>query len=481
MSKKEKTKCGAIIFALILIINPNINIIDILPDFVGYIILIRAISDAALTTPYFTEAKTYLSRLMWLSVLRVPAFLIITTVRNQNAADGDIIVLMSLVFAVAEVLLLIFAISNLFSGIFYMGERCDSPSLISNFKITEKRSSTVETLRNVAYCYAVAKTALNFLPELLRLTKTVEIGSTEYVSYLSAFYPFALVGAFAISLTLGIFFVKYVKKYVLSAEKDFEIAVRTMYGYNAEDTDKRCKIFTLQRAATILTIASVFSLEIIFDNFHGVNILPHSVYGIFMTVGIYLFIKESSYRKSKALTIASSTLGICYSAVALAALIASIGFLSEYTYQDLMLGDVVMAKYLPVIIFSAGELVLLVALLALGAVINRKFLLENTGIPRDNPAYNSADRDFHKSLTRRGFILYTLAALSGISKFIQVMLNFNVQIIFTNQNEMESTPIITTPIPWWNMVVFAVASAYIIYSFIYFSTIKEEVEYKYQK
>ena len=480
MSKKEKSKNGAILLALVLIVNPNINIVDILPDFVGYIILIRAISGAALTTPYFSEAKTYLTRLMWLSVLRVPAFLIITAVRNQNASDGDIIVLMTLVFAVCEVLLLIFAISNLFSGIFYMGERCDTPSLISKFKIGAKRTSSVETLRNTAYCYAVVKTALNFLPELLRLTKTVEIGSTEYVSYLSAFYPFALIGALAVSLVIGIFFAKYANKYVLFTKNDFENAVCTMYGYNTDDVDKRSRIFTLQRATTILMIASVFSLEVIFDNFHGINILPHSVYGIFMSVGIYLFIKECSY-KSKALALTSSAVGIGYSAVALLALIASISFLSEYTYQDLLLGDVVMAKYLPIIIFSAAELLLLLVLLSLGAVINRRFVLENTGISRDNPAYNSADRDFHKSLTIRGYILYALAALSGISKFVQVMLNFNVQIIFTNQSEAESTPIITTPLPWWGMIVFALTAAYIIYSFIYFSTLKDEVEYKLQK
>lgn len=481
MSKKEKSGLGAIIFALILIINPNVNIVDILPDFVGYIILIRAISDAALTTPYFSEAKTYLTRLMWLSVLRVPAFLIITAVRNQNAADGDIIVLMTLVFTVAEVLLLIFAISNLFSGLFYMGERCATPSLISKFKITEKRTSSVEALRTTAYCYAVVKTVLNLLPEFLRLTKTIEVGSNEYVSHLSAFYPFALLISLAVSLALGIFFVKYVNNYLHSAEKDFKTAVDTMYGYNKDDTDKRRRIFTLERAVVLLMIASVFSIEVIFDNFHGINILPHSVYGIFMTVGIYFSLKETAYARGKRLNRVLIAIGSAYSAVALFALIASISFLSEHTYQDLLLGDIVMDKYMPVIILSALELVLLLGLLAIGALVNKKFLLENTGIEPDNPSYNSADRDFHKSLALRGYLLYALAALSGISKLVQVMLNFNVQIIFTNQNDMDASAIITTPVPWWNMVVFAFSLAYIIYSFIYFSTLKDEVAYKLQK
>lgn len=481
MSKKENSGLGAIIFALILIINPNINIVDLLPDFVGYVILIRAISTAALTAPYFAEAKTYLTRLMWLSVLRVPAFLIITTARNQNAADGDIIVLMTLVFTVAEVLLLVFAISNLFSGIFYMGERCDTPSLISDFAVIGKKCSSVEALRNSAYAFAIIKTSLNLLPELLRLTKTVEVGSNEYVQHLSAFYPWILVISIAISLTIGIFFVKYAKKYLLSVGNSFENAVDTMYGYNKEFTDKKRKIFSLQRACVLLMIASVFSLEVIFDNFHGINILPHSVYGIFITVGIYLSVKECRYKRKGALCGSVAVIGALYSAVALAALIASISFLSEYTYQDLLLGDFVMEKYMPVIILSAAELILLLALITIGSIVNRKFLLENTGISPSSPDYNSADRDFHKSLIVKGFILWGVGALSGISKFVQVLLNFNVNIIFTNQTDMDATAIITTPIPWWNMIVFAVSVCYIIFAFIYYGSLKEELAYKHEK
>ena len=481
MSKKEKSSLGAIIFALILIINPNINIVDLLPDFVGYIILIRAISTAALTAPYFDEAKTYLTRLMWLSVLRVPAFLIITTARNQNAADGDIIVLMTLVFTVAEVLLLVFAISNLFSGIFYMGERCDTPSLISDFAVCGKKFSSVEMLKNSAYAFVIIKTSLNLLPEFLRLTKTVEIGSNEYVQHLSAFYPLILVISIALSLTIGIFFVKYVIKYLHSIANSFEKAVETMYGYNKEFTDKKRKVFTLQRAASWLMIASVFSLEVIFDNFHGINILPHSIYGIFITVGIYLSLKECSYRKGRVLSYATAALGALYCAVALGALIASISFLSEYTYQDLLLGDFVMEKYMPVIILSIAELALLLTLTVIGAIVNRKFLLENTGISPQTPEYNNADRDFHKSLIIKGFILWGLAALSGISKLVQVLLNFNVNIIFTSQSEMDASAIITTPIPWWNMIVFAVSVCYIIFAFIYYGSLKEELAYKHEK
>lgn len=482
MSKNEKRNFGAIIFALFLIINPNVNVVDILPDFIGYIIILRAISDATFTTPYFPEAKTYLSRLMWLSVLRIPAFIIMITVRGENAADGDIVVLMTLIFAVAEALLIIFAISNVFAGLFYMGERTDAPGLVSDFAVSRTRRISVQSFKNMAYFFAISKTALNFLPELLRLTHTVEIGSAEYVGSTSAFYPPVLLVSFLSSMILGIIFVIYAKKYARAASMDFSRAVSIMYEYNTADTDNKRKTSRIQRAAVFLMIASLFSVELVFVEFHSVNILPHCVYGIFLCIGIYLSLGATSYGKKRAISALPIVFGSAYSVVSLAALATMISFLSEYTYQDLLLGDFVMKKYLPVIILSALELLLLLALVVTGAIVNRKFVLENTGVSVNDDCYNVADRDFHRSLSLRGFLLYGLAALSGISKFVQIMLNFNVNIIFTPENDfMNETAIITTSIPWWGMVVFALACAYIIYSFVYYSTIKEEVEYKYER
>ena len=474
MSKKEKYRYGSIIFALAMIINPNINVVDLLPDFIGYIIIARAISDACLSTPYFSEAKKYVLRLLWLSVLRLPAFLLIVSVRGGNTLDGDIIVLMTLVFCVAEALLLIFAISNLFSGLFYMGERCNTVNLISDFKLSGKRTSSVDGLKTAAYVFAVLKPSLNFLPELLRLTKTVEIGSDKYIRHLSGLYPFVLLGALLLSLIFGIAYLSYAKKYIIHAASDFEAAAAQMYQYNSADADKKRRVYTCHRALTLLMIASVFSIEVVFDNFHSINILPHAIYGIFITAGIYLSTNETSYAASGKL----SVLGTAYSAVSVFALASSISFLSEHTYQDHLLGEQIMAKYMSIIILSAVEFVLLIVLLIVGAMINRKFVLEKTGIPLSDPRYNSADRDFHKSLIARGHILYLIGAITAAAKFVQVLINSHVEIIFTNQNDSNFSSIFTTPLPWWGTVVSALSLIYIVYSFIYYSAVKEEVEYK---
>ena len=401
-----------------------------------------------------------------------------TAVRSHNTTDNDIIVLMTFVFAVAEVLLLIFAISNLFAGLFYLGERCEARALITPYKLG-RGTMTPEALRAMAYIFATAKTALCFLPETLRLSKTVTIGSGVYVQYLSKIYPFVLISALLISFIAGILFIRMAKGYVLAIAKEgeggFAFASEAMYALNKEATDRKRHTARIFSALTALTVGSIFSAEIVFEKFHEINVLPHCVYGAFIMLGALMLSREISNKGKKLALI----FGIFYCAVSVVAFVAGVKFLMKYTYQDLLLGDFVKAEYIPVIIFSIVELLFLIALLSVSALINRRFILTYTGTDVNLPTYNVADRDFHRSLILRGYILHALAAFSGISKLVGVLLKFNVEIIFATQGDSE-IPIVATSVPWWNTVVYISAAAYIIYAFIYYSSLKEEVKIKLQ-
>ena len=69
-AQDKKTKSRAytgIIVALVFLFNPNISVIDILPDFVAYFILARTFLLASDCAPYFEEARVAFKRLGWLS------------------------------------------------------------------------------------------------------------------------------------------------------------------------------------------------------------------------------------------------------------------------------------------------------------------------------------------------------------------------------------------------------------------------------
>ena len=121
MKRKSTSKVRGVAlltFCLVILFNPNIKIIDIFPDFIAYFILIRLLGDIAEKVPHFAELKTSVKRLLALSLIRLPAQMLSSFIKGKNTLDGDINVLMTLIFAVAEVVLLCMAITNLFNALF---------------------------------------------------------------------------------------------------------------------------------------------------------------------------------------------------------------------------------------------------------------------------------------------------------------------------------------------------------------------------
>jgi len=142
--KKRKNKIiyGLIVFCLILLFNPNINVIDPLPDFIAWFLLARIFESAADSAPHFEEARANFIRLGWINLLKIPAFLLIMFVKSKDTLDNNIYALVSLSFAVFELILTTQAVKYLFTALFYLGERTEASSLIKPFKSGRSRHHT---------------------------------------------------------------------------------------------------------------------------------------------------------------------------------------------------------------------------------------------------------------------------------------------------------------------------------------------------
>ena len=58
MTERKLLCWGKMIAAFIFLFNPNFNLIDVLPDAVGYFLLLLAIRDAVGIFPHFGEAHS---------------------------------------------------------------------------------------------------------------------------------------------------------------------------------------------------------------------------------------------------------------------------------------------------------------------------------------------------------------------------------------------------------------------------------------
>ena len=158
MTKSKKAKYYIpIIVSLILLFNANIRTIDLLPDFIAYIIILRMLSKVTLRAPYFHEAAEAVKNLLIITVLKLPSQLFISMVQSQNVRDNDIVVLSTLVFSVLEAIFIIKAIKYLFDALFYVGQRTNATSLITPFPVTKKHSATPEGFRMLTLTFFIAK------------------------------------------------------------------------------------------------------------------------------------------------------------------------------------------------------------------------------------------------------------------------------------------------------------------------------------
>ena len=117
--KNVTKRYGWIIFGLVLLFVPNVNVVDFLPDFIAYFIFAASLSYGVNKVPYFEEARSSFIRLGIINLMRFPAILMMNFVRMNNQADTDIFAMMTLLFGVIETIYLFPAINNFFNAIFF--------------------------------------------------------------------------------------------------------------------------------------------------------------------------------------------------------------------------------------------------------------------------------------------------------------------------------------------------------------------------
>ena len=467
----KKVNYKLLIFSLVLLFNPSVNIVDILPDFIAWFILARLFERAADSAPYFEEARAAFIRLGWLNLLKIPAFLLILFIRSKDTLDNNVYALFSFTFAIFEIILATQATKNIFSALFYLGERADAPSLITPYSVSkkQKRPTPPEALKNLTYLFFILKAVFYAVPDLFLLTGVNDRG---IVVVGSKYYPFVLVFALLIGLIFGVVWLVYAKSYAykIHTEDKFSDALKSVAADGVSGSvEQKSKLRALLATPTLMLVAAFFSMDLIFENLNNINILPHFIYGIML-----IFVWHS-FKKHSGLKLLPLVFGVIYCIVALIGYVTSLSFFSKYEYMDLIKNSAARADYNVIMILSVLEFISLVFFLVFIAKSFNSFILENTGISPDSEKYHKIESDFHRSLKIKNYVTLALGILSGLAKCVNVFLNSEVQVLFT-----EANTITASTLPWFGTIVTLTSVAYIAYNFFYMSTLRDEVRMKYQ-
>ncbi len=481
MSNQKNKTASLIVFALVFLFNPNIQIVDLLPDFVAYFIFARLLEKPALMAPYFEEARSSALKLAFLTLAKAPAFVLAIFIRSRNTLDNDIFPMLSLVFAALEILLTFGFIKNISTAFFHLGERGTASALIKPFTLSklDKREMRPEELKNLTIFFVITKCLLYTLPEFLLLTRTAANGLIM-PSPLSRFYPITLLLALALGFFIGSAWLRRSKKFLEAVlqEGEFTASLNFLKSETSEkEYERNLKLRATNRAFMTIAVASIFTYPMIFEDAELINIFPGFIFAsllIFPLFRLRRAVKESFLPQLIS--------GAVYAFASLVAFVLSANFLKKYDYIDIAntlssMHNSVKSAYVSVVITAGIELIAFAFLAVSTFFYLNSFIKENTGLSPDSERYSRTEREYHKSLKIRLSFFVGFAFLQAALKFIEIYLYLEPKIHFSVTNGQVS-PVTSSALPWFGVVVTIFSILFIGYTFYFTHVLREEVEMK---
>ena len=465
MTKRNNLLPSFILFVILLCLTtPTYNTVDILPDFIAYLLLASVVGKYKDYAPYFAEAHSALLKLSLVSLIKIPMMMIMFA----NMSTGrDIVPLFTLSFAVIELVLLIPAIKDGFSAVFYVGERGGCDAALVGIKLIGSPIRP-EAIEGFTVVFAFVKAVFNVVPEFCLLT-----ADTATTAMLMRLYPTLVIISLLSVLVLGIFYSVVAWKYFGGIIKsgNFGECVRAIAG---DERIARVKSEAdIRRAIAMMTVlfaASFLTFDVAFSEInHGNNLLPRAIFVIVVwLVGTVIF--EKRWEK---LTLSLGAL--LYTAASLINANHLAVFLGAHTYRDLLDFPSAREDYIPCEIWSVIELVAFTFFTVIFLIGFLRFLRNKTVFVGEGEELSRRAKEAKARITLRGIIFVLLPLLINILKTVNVFILANVELIYST----DAAVIVTSAAPWFSALIFTVCVVYIFYSHSFTGEIKEEIRLKY--
>ena len=317
--------------ALCFLFNPNIAVIDVLPDFIGYIFLCLALSKIADLNDDLAEAKTAFLRMIFVDAGKILAIFWIFGMESAGEKSSSFL-LWAFVFAFVELILLIPAYRKLFDGILHFGNFYESEMIFKKPRRAKGEKSTTERLKTFTVFFVSAKAILSFLPELADLTnfsydeRGAVLNLYQYIGTMRAL-------CFIPMLIIGLIWLVRMQRYVAGLRKDSAL----MQGLDAAYVEKvlpRTGMFigrSVSAACVALMFAAVLSLDFRLDH---INLIPDALSFVGFLF-FYCFLKKRTALKKGFWTLSLTV----YGTLTVVSTVAQILFFARYTYGSLLRND----------------------------------------------------------------------------------------------------------------------------------------------
>lgn len=421
-----------IFFGMIFLVNPNIATLDILPDFIGFILILVGTNKL-----YDLSSKIQESRKSFYILTFISAFKLLTValVPVVGAKEYTWIIIFTMCFSIAEAILLVLAFSKLISGFSFLGMLYNEEAAYQNTNIFGM-SATFFVLKSVlsfapfiSYIFSMYGDSTYFL------TKEINISFLSNTVQIFNILAVLVFGLFWITL-MHSYFMGMLKKddFIAKIEKDYVEKI----GNNIPLKNYRAiKVFLL-----LITVAIFFVIDLRFD---GIDVLPDFVSAtLFFAAGLYMLRR---YKKHCKIMIVLSSL---YFVFALAGWTLSVLFTTKYFDYSFQLGYaevvghevrynyIAYREYVTICIIEGikGILFTLVFFTAIPPI--KDIIANHTGVPSEVVTESTITRE-KKIKKRLGFTIDAIkifAAVCALSSVVALALKFYISDFTMNPDDI---------------------------------------------
>ena len=348
--------------------NPNISIIDVFPDFLGYAFLCVGLSRLADLNESIGGAVSLFRKMIlidagkWLSLLWVFGL-------SAPSERSSSLLLWSFVFAALEMIFLIPAYLKLFDGINQLGFFYPNHSI---FVQGTKKKNATDRIKRITLCFISLKAVLSFLPELADLSNHVYDEGSEWINIYRYIGVIRML-AFLPVLIFGIVWIVLIERYFHKIRKDQTLRDALLIRYESDILPKK-GLFVRRHfklISAILLIALCFTVDFRLENH---NMLPDFLVAIALLIGFSLL-----YKHFKLPAITWIPLGISYFLSSTLTFVLENRFFEKYSYSSIIKSDEARADYTVLILLNVLQSLLFLGLIILLAQALYRLIREHTG------------------------------------------------------------------------------------------------------
>ena len=436
----------ALMLAFVFLFNPIINVFDILPDFIGWLLIFSAVKRARFISVQMENASYSLIKMIWLS------FASFICVFLSPHLDGTM--LLTIIFAVNVMKLIwgIPAFKYVFAGISELSQLYDGKSIFTPLGRSNKEGISV--VERFTYIFLVSSCVLNTLPEFSELSAQSSKIISEGQRTLLSFKPLFYVAAFVISLIIGIVWLSLILPFFgrIYREKDFAARVKEAYKEKVIDTGKH-RAMTVMSALLLAIVSGLFLICVMFND---MNIVPRFVMPLFILCAS-LMLDKCGY-STKPLTAVSGLTTV----ISATSYIMRWHFVTEYSYDSIRRSFEAYNFYTLTLGMLLAELVLLVVMQILWTKILVKISVLDAGREvlsvnaEKTNEINAADKKRNKKRAIISLILFVISCTLNVSSFLIC-------------HEMPAS---------WTLVL-SISIVWFVYTYSFYSNLRSGIERKY--